>query len=170
MFILFFAFSLKFDLKIKIQLLSTAPLPTLPLNWWSWDKPYLFAFSITITLALGKSIPTSITVVDTRTSIFLFKKRSKTSFFFSFSNDPWINPILSLKYFFKNLLFSTADWWSNFVDFSISGHTQKIWFPSDISFLQNLITSSIFVSNLLYVLISFLFFGFSLISVTSISP
>ena len=38
-----------------------------------WDKPNLLAFSITMTFAFGKSIPTSITVVETIISIFLFK-------------------------------------------------------------------------------------------------
>ena len=63
---------------------SFSPRPTLPLNWWSWESPNLFAFSITITLALGKSIPTSIIVVETKILNLLFKK-SLSITFFSFS-------------------------------------------------------------------------------------
>ena len=72
--------------------------------------------------------------------------------------------------FFKNSNFLTADVWSNFLDSSIKGQTQKIWFPKLISFLINLITSPILLSSLLYVLIGFLDLGFSLIIDTSISP
>ena len=53
------------------------PRPTLPLNWWSWDSPNLFAFSIIIKFAFGKSIPTSITVVETNIEISFFKNLFK---------------------------------------------------------------------------------------------
>ena len=39
------------------------PLPTLPLNWCSWDRPNLSELSIIITEALGMLTPTSMTVV-----------------------------------------------------------------------------------------------------------
>ena len=44
--------------------------------------------------ALGKSIPTSITVVDTKISIFLFMNLLRTIAFSSFDNEPCINPTL----------------------------------------------------------------------------
>ena len=57
-----------------MQFPCSLPLPTLPLNWCNWDKPNLFEFSIIMRLAFGKSIPTSITVVETKISIFLLRK------------------------------------------------------------------------------------------------
>ena len=52
---------------------------------------------MTITLAFGKSIPTSITVVETSISIDLFRKFLRTTSFSSFVSPPWIKPT-----FFEN--------------------------------------------------------------------
>jgi len=73
MLILFLAFVLKLVLKINIHVACFDPLPTLPLNWCNWDRPNLLAFSIMIKFAFGKSIPTSIIVVDTNILYSLFR-------------------------------------------------------------------------------------------------
>ena len=44
-----------------------APRPTRPRSWCSWASPNRSACSTTITVAFGTSMPTSMTVVDTRT-------------------------------------------------------------------------------------------------------
>ena len=87
-FILLMAFLDNPSLYNKIQLPCLSPLPTRPLNWCSWASPNLFAFSIIIKFALGKSIPTSMTVVDTSIDIFLSKKFFKISSFSSFFKPP----------------------------------------------------------------------------------
>ena len=71
--ILFIAFLLRPSLNNSMQVPCSTPLPTLPLNWCNWANPNLLAFSIIIKLAFGKSIPTSITVVETRIDIFCNK-------------------------------------------------------------------------------------------------
>ena len=98
--ILLIAFLLKPSLNNKMHLPCFSPLPTLPLNWWSWASPNLFAFSTIIKFAFGKSIPTSITVVDTSIDKSLFKNFFKTFSFSFFSKAPWIKPTL-----FGNFLF-----------------------------------------------------------------
>ena len=103
-------------------------------------------------------------------SIFLFKKFIKILFFSSLSIAPCKRPTLFLNIFFKFSYLFTEDWWSTFFDSSIKGHTQKTWFFWLICFLTNFITSSVLVSNLLYVLISFLFLGLFFIIDVSISP
>ena len=47
-----------------------------------------------IKLALGKSIPTSITVVETSIDIFFLRNSFKTFSFSFLSKAPWINPTL----------------------------------------------------------------------------
>ena len=98
-FILLIAFLLKPSLKSNIQVPCLFPRPTLPLNWCNWARPNLFAFSIIIRFALGKSIPTSITVVDTNIDIFFSKNFFKIFCFSSFFNAPWIKPTLFLNFF-----------------------------------------------------------------------
>ena len=46
-----------------------SPRPTRPRSWCSWETPKRSAPSISITVAFGTSIPTSITVVATSTSV-----------------------------------------------------------------------------------------------------
>ena len=50
----------------RMQNDCSAPRPTRPRNWWSWESPKRWASIITITEALGTLTPTSITVVATR--------------------------------------------------------------------------------------------------------
>ena len=45
------------------------PRPTRPRSWWSWETPNRSASRSTIMVALATSTPTSITVVETSTSI-----------------------------------------------------------------------------------------------------
>ena len=99
--ILFFALSLKLDLNIKIQVESLSPLPTLPRNWWSWESPNLLAFSIIITFAFGKSIPTSIMVVETSIWNFLFKNLFRIFSFSWLSVFPWISATFSGNFFLR---------------------------------------------------------------------
>ena len=91
----------KYDLiNNKIHTPCFLPLPTLPRNWCNCARPNLLAFSIIIKLALGKSIPTSITVVETKIKISLFRNLFRIMFFSSLSNAPCISPTL-----FGNRLF-----------------------------------------------------------------
>ena len=53
---------------IKYAYDSLSPLPTLPLIWYSWDKPRISALSIIKVLAFGISIPVSIIVVHIKIS------------------------------------------------------------------------------------------------------
>ena len=62
-----------------------------------------------IKFALGKSIPTSITVVDTKIKIFLFRKFCKIFSFSSFSNDPCMRPTLPGNLLLINLNLSFAE-------------------------------------------------------------
>ena len=71
-----------------MQLACFTPRPTLPLNWCNCDNPNLLAFSIMITLALGKSIPTSIIVVETKIEYSFFKNLFNISSFSSLSIFP----------------------------------------------------------------------------------
>ena len=82
------AFLLNPSLNSKIHVPWASPLPTLPLNWCNCESPNLFAFSMIIKFALGKSIPTSITVVETSIKIFFFKNLSKTISFSSLFSAP----------------------------------------------------------------------------------
>ena len=61
-----------------------------------------------MTFAFGKSIPTSITVVDTNISIFFFKKLFKLYFFHLFANCHELNPTFLVNVFDKRLYFFTA--------------------------------------------------------------
>ena len=88
------AFLLSPSLNNKIQVPCLPPLPTLPLNWCNCAKPNLLAFSIIIKFALGKSIPTSITVVETSIERSLFKNFFNTVCLSSLSKEPWIKPTL----------------------------------------------------------------------------
>ena len=63
---------------------------------------------MTITLAFGKSTPTSITVVDTIISIFLFKKLFKTLSFSTFFSPPCIKPTFFENFSDKKVNFFTA--------------------------------------------------------------
>ena len=108
------------------------PLPTLPLNWCNWDNPSLSAFSIIIKLAFGTSIPTSITVVQTKTSIFPSLKFSITESFWDLFNLLWTKPTFRFLLFFEIHSFAdSAAWTSRLSDSSIIVQSQKAWFPSE---------------------------------------
>src|SRR5206468_12140037 len=62
------------------------PRPIRPRSWWSWERPKRSACSINISVAFGTSIPTSITVVETRTWISPALKRRMIASFSS--NQP----------------------------------------------------------------------------------
>jgi hypothetical protein len=94
-------------------------------------------------------MPTSIIVVDTKIWNFFFKKLSNIISLSFKSVLPCNKETWFGKSFSKYSNFLTADEWSNFLDSSINGQTQKIWLPYFISFLINLITSSILLSSLL---------------------
>ena len=106
-----------------------------------------------IIFAFGKSIPTSITVVETKISIFLFKKLFKTESFSFLSNSPCNKPTFSLNFLERSSNLFIAAEKSTFFDSSINGHTQNIWFPKLICFFKKIKISSIFSSGLLNVII-----------------
>ena len=58
----------------RMQTDRSVPRPMRPRSWCSCDKPNLSAPSTSITVAFGTSMPTSITVVDTRISMSPFLK------------------------------------------------------------------------------------------------
>jgi len=63
-----------------------------------------------ITLALGKSIPTSIIVVETKIEYFLFRNLFNISSFSSLSIFPCSSATLFGKISLRNLYFVTDDW------------------------------------------------------------
>ncbi len=65
---------------IRMQVERWEPLPILPLSWWSCDRPNLSAFSMTIMTEFGTSMPTSITVVETKSCVSPQAKESMTAF------------------------------------------------------------------------------------------
>jgi len=76
--------------RTRKQIDARFPLPTLPRSWWSWERPKRSASTMSIIEAFGTSIPTSMTVVETRMSISPRLKRCIVS---SFSSD-FIRPCI----------------------------------------------------------------------------
>ena len=64
------------------------PRPIRPRSWWSWETPKRSASMTTMIVALGTSTPTSITVVDIRTSISPSEKACIVVFFSSVESCP----------------------------------------------------------------------------------
>ena len=75
-------------------------------------------------MALGKSIPTSIIVVETKIEIFFFKNFFKTDIFSSF--EIVISKKSPLGYNLFKTSFDNYIGIFNFLDSSIKGQTQKI--------------------------------------------
>ncbi len=76
-----------------MQVPPASPRPIRPRSWCSCASPNRSGCSITITVALGTSIPTSITVVATRTSIRPARNSRITSSRSSALSRPWTRPI-----------------------------------------------------------------------------
>ncbi|BAS17522.1 hypothetical protein AHiyo8_58250 [Arthrobacter sp. Hiyo8] len=65
------------------------PRPTLPRNWWSCEMPKRSASRITIRVALWTSTPTSMTVVDTSSWVWLAVNEAMVSDLSAGSCRPW---------------------------------------------------------------------------------